>query len=226
MQEDIIISARDIRKLYHRGSEEIVALDGVTLDVRKGEFVSFVGPSGSGKTTLLNILGCLDNASSGSLEISGTGVFGVNKRLSERELTAIRRAHFGYIFQSFYLLPTLTVLENVSVPFSFYRSERAIGDIAGLLASLGLEKRMDHRPGQLSGGEMQRVAIARALVNRPDILLADEPTGNLDTARSRDIGGVLKRLNAEQGLTVIMVTHNTELAELAGRTVEIRDGRI
>jgi len=226
MSGEIIIGARDIRKLYHRGSEEIVALDGVSIDVRKGEFVSFVGPSGSGKTTLLNILGCLDNATSGSLEISGTGVFGEDARLSERDLTRTRRAHFGYIFQNFYLLPTLTVLENVSVPFSFYRSEQAIDDIPGLLASLGLEKRMDHRPGQLSGGEMQRVAIARALVNRPEILLADEPTGNLDTARSRDIGGVLKQLNTGQGLTVIMVTHNSELAGLAGRTVEIRDGKI
>jgi putative ABC transport system ATP-binding protein len=226
MSEQVIIGAQDISKVYHRGSEEIVALDRVSLDIRRGEFVSFVGPSGSGKTTLLNILGCLDNATAGSLEIDGAGVFHDGAGLSERELTKIRREHFGYIFQNFYLLPTLTVLENVSVPFSFYRAERAIDDIPGLLASLGLEKRLHHRPGQLSGGEMQRVAIARALVNRPDILLADEPTGNLDTARSRDIGEVLKRLNGEQGLTIIMVTHNPGLASLAGRVVEMRDGRI
>jgi ABC-type lipoprotein export system ATPase subunit len=226
MPEETIIIARDIRKLYRRGSEEIAALDGVSLDIRRGEFVSFVGPSGSGKTTLLNILGCLDNPTSGILEVGGTGVFREGAGLSERVLTGIRREHFGYIFQNFYLLPTLTVLENVSVPFSFYRGKRAIDDIPGLLASLGLEKRMHHRPGQLSGGEMQRVAIARALVNRPDILLADEPTGNLDTARSSDIGDVLKRLNAEQGLTIIMVTHNPGLAARAGRVVEMRDGRI
>ncbi len=222
----IAINAEGISKIYHRGSEIITALDGISLRIRKGEFVAFIGPSGSGKTTLLNILGCLDNPTAGSLAISGTGVFGEGTRLGEGDLTKIRRRHFGYIFQNFYLLPTLTVLENVTVPFSFYRRGNAVTDIPALLASLGIERRMNHLPGQLSGGEMQRVAIARALVNRPEILLADEPTGNLDSKRSRDIGEVLGSLNRDQGITIIMVTHNAELAALAGRQIELKDGRI
>lgn len=225
-EHDIVIQASAVRKLYRRGSEEIVALDRISLDIHRGEFVAFVGPSGSGKTTLLNILGCLDNPSSGSLDIAGTAVFSDDARLSEGDLTKIRRKMFGYIFQGFYLLPTLTVRENVTVPLSFYRKEGSVIDVAGLLASVGMEKRMDHRPGQLSGGEMQRVAIARALVNRPEILLADEPTGNLDTKRSREIGQLMKELNRDRGLTIIMVTHNAELAALAGRIVELRDGKI
>ncbi len=223
---DIAINAQDISKIYLRGSEKITALDGISLQIKKGDFVAFVGPSGSGKTTLLNILGCLDNPTAGALSIGGTGVFGEGRRLGEGDLTRIRRSHFGYIFQNFYLLPTLTVLENVTVPFSFYRKENAVKDIPPLLASLGIDRRMHHLPGQLSGGEMQRVAIARALVNRPEILLADEPTGNLDSKRSRDIGEVLGSLNRDQGITIIMVTHNAELAALAFRQVELRDGRI
>ncbi len=223
---DMAIHAAGISKIYHRGSEKITALDGVSLQIEKGDFVAFIGPSGSGKTTLLNILGCLDNPTAGKLAIGGTSVFGEGPCLSEKDLTRIRRRHFGYIFQNFYLLPTLTVLENVTVPFSFYRKENALTDIPALLASLGIDQRMDHLPGQLSGGEMQRVAIARALVNRPEILLADEPTGNLDSKRSRDIGEVLRSLNRDQGITIIMVTHNTELAGLAARKIELKDGKI
>ncbi len=227
MDDSIIaIHAEGIRKIYRRGSEEIKALDGISLQIRKGEFVSFVGPSGSGKTTLLNIMGCLDNPTAGTLAVGGTKVFGDGQRLGEGDLTRIRRNHFGYIFQNFYLLPTLTVLENVSVPFSFYRKDNAIADIPALLSSLGIDRRANHLPGQLSGGEMQRVAIARALVNRPEILLADEPTGNLDSKRSRDIGEVLRSLNRDQGITIIMVTHNAELAGLAGRQIELKDGKI
>ncbi|HOT43958.1 MAG TPA: ABC transporter ATP-binding protein [Spirochaetota bacterium] len=222
----IAIIAEHISKIYRRGSDKITALDGVSLRIRRGDFVAFVGPSGSGKTTLLNILGCLDNPTDGALSVGGTGVFGEGTRLGEKELTKIRRQHFGYIFQNFYLLPTLTVRENVTVPFSFYRKDNAVTDIPALLASLGIERRMNHLPGQLSGGEMQRVAIARALVNRPEILLADEPTGNLDSKRSRDIGEVLGSLNRDQGITIIMVTHNPELAALAGRQIDLRDGRI
>jgi putative ABC transport system ATP-binding protein len=220
------LEASRITKIYKRGSEDIPALDDISLQIRRGEFVSFVGPSGSGKTTLINILGCLDNASTGSLVLCGKTIFTESQKLSEADLTRIRRAVFGYIFQKFYLLPTLTVLENVILPFTFFRKEGKSKDPLELLRSLGLERRMSHLPSQLSGGEMQRVAIARALVNSPDILLADEPTGNLDSKRSQEIGEVLKSLNQKEGLTVLLVTHNVGLAKLADRTVELRDGRI
>jgi putative ABC transport system ATP-binding protein len=222
----IILQARNLRKVYRRGAEDIVAVDGVSLDVRKGEFISFIGPSGSGKTTLLNILGCLDNATSGSLTLDGETMFAENKSLSESDLTRIRRRVFGYIFQKFYLVPTLTVIENVLLPFAFFKKEGAAADPMAVLASLGLDKRAEHRPGELSGGEMQRVAIARALVNNPMILLADEPTGNLDTKRSEEIGQILKTLNERDGLTILLVTHNPVLAKIAGRTITLRDGKI
>lgn len=220
------LEASGISKIYKRGSEDIPALNDISLKIRRGELVSFIGPSGSGKTTLINILGCLDNATSGSLVLGGKTIFTENQKLSERELTKIRRRLFGYIFQKFYLLPTLTVIENVVLPFTFYRKEKGVKDPAEILRFLGLGNRMNHRPGQLSGGEMQRVAVARALVNSPEILLADEPTGNLDSKRSQEIGEILKRLNEEEGLTVLLVTHNPVLAKIGHRLIELRDGRI
>ncbi len=220
------IDAEHLRRLYRRGPEEIAAVDGISLQIDKGSFVSIVGPSGSGKTTLINVLGCLDNPTSGRLALEGQAVFENGKGLSESRLTRIRRELFGYIFQKFYLISTLTVLENVVLPFTFFRKPGAEEDVGRVLKLLGIDKRADHLPGQLSGGEMQRVAIARALVNKPAILLADEPTGNLDTARSEEIGLVLKELNEREGLTVILVTHNPRLAALAHRTIELRDGRI
>lgn len=221
-----ILTARDIVKTYHRGSEEIRAVDGISLTLKRGEFVSFIGPSGSGKTTLINILGCLDNPTSGFLSIAGRDIFTGNKGLSESKLTHLRRELYGYIFQNFYLIPTLTVYENVSIPFTFFKKENATTDIESILKKLGVDNRMNHLPRQLSGGEMQRVAIARALVNRPEILLADEPTGNLDTKRSGEIGEVLRDLNRQEGITVVMVTHNPVLAAMADRTIELRDGKI
>lgn len=220
------LEAARLRKVFRRGAEDIVAVDDISLTVRRGEFVSFIGPSGSGKTTLINILGCLDNATSGSLNIGGRTVFSPDICLSETALTKIRREVFGYIFQKFYLVPTLTVRENVLLPFAFFRKNEARADPMEMLAFLGLDKRVDHRPAELSGGEMQRVAIARALVNKPEILLADEPTGNLDSQRSAEIGQVLKALNEKEGLTVLLVTHNPALAAIAHRTVALRDGRI
>jgi ABC-type lipoprotein export system ATPase subunit len=255
----ISINAKNLKKIYSRGSEEISAVNDISLEIRKGEYVSFIGPSGSGKTTLINILGCLDNPSSGMLSIGDKKVFGGGKPLSEKVLTKIRRELFGYIFQKFYLIPTLTVIENVLLPCIFYKKEDVVnsgnikgngvdikcnpdfsgikangnnGDVAAmkrgadLLQMLGMEKRMNHLPGQLSGGEMQRVAVARALINKPEILLADEPTGNLDSARSQEIGRLLRELNRKEQLTIILVTHNPELAKSADRTVELRDGRI
>jgi len=219
------LEAQDLTRVYRRGSEKIRALDGVSLQIKHGEFVAFMGPSGSGKTTLVNLLGCLDNPSSGKLALAGRNIFGNGKPLGERQLTRIRREIFGYIFQNFYLIPTLTVRENVALPLAFYRKPGVEGEVERLLGMLGMAHRMNHLPAQISGGEMQRVAIARALVNRPEILLADEPTGNLDTKRSGEIGEVLQDLNKNAGLTIIMVTHNPGLGRLAGRLIEMRDGR-
>jgi ABC-type lipoprotein export system ATPase subunit len=220
------IEADNLRRIYRRGAEEIAAVDGVSMAIEKGSFMSIVGPSGSGKTTLINVLGCLDNPTSGRLLLEGRTVFDDGKSLSEARLTRIRREIFGYIFQRFYLVSTLTVLENVILPFTFYRKPGASEDVGSVLRLLGIDRRRDHLPGQLSGGEMQRVAIARALVNKPQILLADEPTGNLDTKRSEEIGVLLKDLNEKTGLTIILVTHNLALARTAHRTIELRDGRI
>jgi putative ABC transport system ATP-binding protein len=224
MENNILIQANNIVKKYHRGSEEVTAVNNVSVDIKKGEFVSFIGPSGSGKTTLINILGCLDNPSSGMLTIADKIIFSGNKILSEGELTAVRREFFGYIFQSFYLIPTLNVYENTVMPFAFYNRGSTEKDVMSTLDMLGLKNRMTHLPSELSGGEMQRVAIARALVNKPQILLADEPTGNLDLKRTGEISTLLKQLNTDMGLTIIMVTHNIQLAEKADRVIRLIDG--
>lgn len=226
-QNDFSMEAKNLTKVYRWGSEEIAAVHGISLAIRKGEFVSIIGPSGSGKTTLVNLLGCLDNPTSGELIIGQRRIFGQNERqLTERALTGIRREIFGYIFQNFYLIPTLTVIENVMLPLTFFRKPGSERNVLGLLGLLGIDGRKDHLPGQISGGEMQRVAIARSLVNSPEILLADEPTGNLDTTRSAEIVHILKDLSRNTGLTVIMVTHNLELARQADRVIEMRDGGI
>jgi putative ABC transport system ATP-binding protein len=220
------IEITNLTKTYHRGIEEVIAVNEVSFQINKGEFVSIIGPSGSGKTTLVNLLGCLDNPSSGELRLGDRSIFGKARRLSERELTKIRREAFGYIFQNFYLIPTLSVLENVMLPLTFYHKPGADDEALKLLKLLGIDNRKDHLPGQISGGEMQRVAIARAMVNKPEILLADEPTGNLDTKRSVEIVQVLRELNKTVGLTIVMVTHNQELARCADRIFEMRDGHI
>lgn len=222
---EIVLEAQGLTRVYRRGSEEIRALAGVSLSIRRGEFVSFMGPSGSGKTTLVNLLGCLDNPTAGELVLAGRSIFGGGKMFGERELTRVRRELFGYIFQNFYLIPTLTVRENVALPLAFFRKPGAESEVERLLGILGMAHRLNHLPGQISGGEMQRVAIARALVNRPEILLADEPTGNLDTRRSGEIGEILQELNRSAGLTIVMVSHNPELARLGNRLVEMRDGQ-
>lgn len=222
-----MLEAKHLTKIYPRGSEEICAVRDVSLRINRGEFVSFSGPSGSGKTTLVHLLGCLDNPTSGELLLDGWSIFSENRRsLPERRLTGIRRDFFGYIFQNFYLIPTLTVIENVMLPLTFYRRAGVDNDVMKLLTLLGLDHRKDHLPGRISGGEMQRVAIARSLVNSPKILLADEPTGNLDSKRSGEIVEILKNLSRDEGLTVIMVSHNPELACKADRRFEMRDGGI
>jgi putative ABC transport system ATP-binding protein len=224
--DGISIQTKNLTKIYTRGNEEIIAVNSISLDINRGDFVSIIGPSGSGKTTFINLLGCLDNPTSGELHLGGRSIFGSNKTLSERELTKIRREIFGYIFQNFYLIPTLTVIENIMLPLTFYCKPDTENEAERLLNLLGLEKRKNHLPGQISGGEMQRVAIARAMVNKPEILMADEPTGNLDTKRSAEIVSVLQELNKNVGLTIIMVTHNQELARHAGKMLEMKDGAI
>jgi len=214
-----IIEATGIGKIYRRGSEEVCALRGVDLTIEPGEFVSIVGPSGAGKTALMNILGCLDAPTSGTLVIDGVPVTGK----AEAELVKIRRQHIGFVFQQFFLIPTLTVGENTGLPLIFSGVPYDRQKIETLLEKVGLSHRADHLPGQLSGGEMQRVAIARALVNNPRILLADEPTGNLDSVTADGIYRLFEELHT-QGITVIVVTHNQELAGRAGRVITIRDG--
>jgi putative ABC transport system ATP-binding protein len=213
--------AEGLTKRYRRGAEEVRALDGVDLALERGEFTAVVGPSGSGKSTLMNLLGCMDQPSAGRLWIGGEEVAG----LKDAGLTRIRRAHIGFVFQQFHLLPTLTVLENVLLPASFARRSGAKARARDLLTRVGLGHRLSHLPSQLSGGEMQRAAIARSLINDPQLLLADEPTGNLDTEASAVVLELFRDLNTD-GLTVVLVTHDPDLAARTRRVIRLRDGRI
>jgi putative ABC transport system ATP-binding protein len=218
-----IIELNNVAKLYKRGTEKVHAVDGINLSVEEGEFSSLIGPSGSGKTTLLNLIGCVDKPTSGSIRLANTEI----TRLKEKELTRIRRTTIGFVFQQFFLLPTLTALENVELPSLFggkHRNSRNAKAMQ-LLELVGLRNRQDHLPSQLSGGEMQRVAIARSLINEPKIILADEPTGNLDSQNAQVIIDTFKKLN-QNGLTIIVVTHNIELAQKSKRLIHLRDGRI
>jgi putative ABC transport system ATP-binding protein len=216
---DPIISATGLTKIYPRGREQVQALSELTFEVQAGEFMAVVGPSGAGKSTLLNLLGCMDAPTAGRLRLLGRPV----EHLTERERTQFRREQIGFVFQHFGLLPTLTVLENVMLP-AFFAGRDAEQLATYLLKKVGLSRRSNHRPHELSGGEMQRVAIARALVNGPRLLLADEPTGNLDRTTGDSIVALFEELNRE-GLTLIVVTHNPALARVAGRQMELRDGR-
>jgi len=215
-----VIVASAVAKIYRRGREEIRALDNVSFVIPRGEFVAITGPSGAGKTTLLNILGCMDTPTSGTLRIGGRDV----GRLGEREQTLLRRTEIGFVFQHFGLIPTLTVAENVALPALFARKRRN-GRIDELLERVGIASRRSHRPHELSGGEMQRVAIARSLVNDPKLILADEPTGNLDSVTGDSIIDLFQRLNG-LGLTIIVVTHNETMARAAQRRLALRDGRL
>ena len=216
-----VIELLDVTKTYRRGSETIAAVDGVSLSIASGEFVAVVGPSGSGKTTLLNLIGCIDKPDGGGVRVDGIETEG----LSEHALTKIRGEKIGFIFQQFFLLPTLTVTENVELPAVFVGRRNGAGRTLELLEQVGLGSRAGHLPSQLSGGEMQRAAIARALMNSPKVLIADEPTGNLDSRNAEGILKIFRELN-QGGLTVVMVTHNSELAGQAGRIVSMKDGRV
>ena len=216
-----ILEASGLTKTYRRGREEIHALKEVDFRVEEGEFVSIIGPSGSGKTAHLNILGCLDTPTVGRVWLNGIET----SNLRERELVRIRRDNIGFVFQQFYLIPILSARENIELPLLFSRKEEEKGRIEEILEMVGLGDRGDHLPGQLSGGEMQRVAVGRALINDPKILLADEPTGNLDSGTSNRIFDLFRDLN-HQGLTLVIVTHNTDLATEAQKMYTLRDGQI
>jgi putative ABC transport system ATP-binding protein len=219
-----LIECRDLWKVYRLGDVQVQALRGVTVDIQRGEFLAIMGASGSGKSTLMNIIGCLDSPTSGTYRLSDTDV----GSLDSDALAEVRNRQIGFIFQNFNLIPRTSALENVQLPL-FYRGlplreQRARA--AEALARVGLAGREQHYPAQLSGGQQQRVAIARALVSTPSILLADEPTGNLDTESSREIMAVLKGLNRDEGITVIVVTHEADIAAYTSREIIIKDGQI
>lgn len=222
-----LITAEHLSKLYRRGNEDVKALNDVSLQIERGETVAVVGPSGSGKTTLVNILGCLDNPTSGTLTVDGAAIFKDGVALSEKKLTLVRRKLFGYVFQKFFLIPTLTVRENILLPSvfdaDFTADETRVRELAEML---GVAHRLNHLPAELSGGEMQRVAIARALIGKPQVLIADEPTGNLDSKRTEEIKELLLRLNKQENLTIVVVTHNLEFAQNADRILTISDGKL
>jgi putative ABC transport system ATP-binding protein len=221
MGPDELIHLESITKVYGTGDAAVAALSDFSLTVRTGESLAVMGPSGSGKSTLMNILGCLDTPSAGQYWFAGQDV----SRLNETELAHVRNRRIGFVFQQFQLLSKMSAWRNVELPLLY----RNVGDRRRLalqaLEQVGLSDRINHRPGQLSGGQQQRVAIARALVTDPDLILADEPTGNLDSASSRDVLAVLRELN-EQGRTIIIITHDPEVAPVAQRTLHVRDGRL
>jgi len=219
-----VVSVRNVSKIYRMGKVDFQALNGINLKIAPSESLSIIGPSGSGKSTLLHLIGCLDRPTSGEIFIDGVDT----SKLSEPKLAEIRRKKVGFVFQFFYLVPTLTALENVELPMMFAglgdreKRERA----KELLRLVNLADRMNHKPSELSGGERQRVAIARSMANEPKIILADEPTGNLDSVSGKEIIGLLSRLNEEKGVTLVIVTHDPYIASITGRSVYLKDGQI
>jgi putative ABC transport system ATP-binding protein len=224
MSDRPLIETRDLRKIYRVGDVDVHALRGVSLNVQAGEFVSIIGPSGSGKSTLFNIIGGLTPPTSGTISISGKDL----QQLSDAQRTNLRKTMVGFVFQRYNLLPTLNAKDNIAIARHIAGGGRLEEDLkfAEVLDLLGIRERLNHKPRALSGGEQQRVAIARAIVNHPAILLADEPTGNLDTENSTAVLGLLRNLNEQRGQTILMITHNPEAAVYGRRTVKMRDGRI
>ncbi|HBL83088.1 MAG TPA: ABC transporter ATP-binding protein [Clostridiales bacterium] len=217
-----ILKTHNLKKYYGEGSTVVKALDGVNLSAQKGEFAAIVGTSGSGKSTLLHMLGGLDRATEGSVTVDGTDIF----QLKDDELTIFRRRKIGFVFQSYNLVPVLNVYENIVLPIELDGEKVDHSFVNSIIATLGLESKLTNLPNQLSGGQQQRVAIARALATKPAIILADEPTGNLDSKTSLDVLGLLKVTSEKFGQTIVMITHNEELAQMAQRIIRIEDGRI
>ena len=217
-----ILETKDLRKIYGSGDTEVRALDGVNLNIENGEFVAIVGTSGSGKSTLLHMLGGLDRPTSGSVTVDGKNIF----ELKDEALTIFRRRKIGFVFQSYNLVPVMNVYENIVLPIQL-DGRKVDGTFIGqIVKTLGLDGRLDALPNQLSGGQQQRVAIARALAAAPAIILADEPTGNLDSRTSQDVLGLLKVTSQKFSQTIVMITHNEEIAQMANRIIRIEDGRI
>jgi len=221
MNDGPIVSVRALQKIYRLGDVDVAALRGVDLDVARGEFLSIIGPSGSGKSTLFNVLGGLTPPTSGQVFIEGRNL----RDLSDRQRTELRKKTVGFVFQKYNLLPTLTARDNIEIA-RYIASGPEDPHFTDVLRMLGIEKRLNHKPRALSGGEQQRVAIARGIVNRPAILLADEPTGNLDTENSTAVLGLLRDLNQRYGQTILMITHNPEAAAYGHRIITMRDGRV
>ena len=219
----MIINVKDIKKSYTVGTQEVNALRGINLSVEKGEFISIMGPSGSGKTTLMNIIGCLDTPSSGEYELNGSLV----SKLEDDELARIRNKEIGFVFRSFNLLAKNSVLENVMLPLKYagFEKSEAVKKSNEVIDKVGLSDRLAHTPAELSGGQQQRVAIARALVNKPSIIFADEPTGNLDSKTGKEVMTIFKELNAS-GQTIILITHEESIANQSNRIITIKDGLI
>ena len=219
-----VIELIEVHKIYRTEFYEVHAINGISMEIERGEFVAIMGPSGSGKSTLLHLIGCLDKPTKGEVFINGTEI----SKLGDGELTRLRRDSIGFIFQQYNLIPTLTALENVELPMIFKgipkeeRRKRAMD----LLRQVGLEEIAERKPNEMSGGQQQRVAIARALANSPTILLCDEPTGNLDSKTGRQVMGLIRKMNEERGVTVVLVTHDFSLADYADRIIKLRDGKI
>ena len=221
---EAVIKLTEINKIYRTDEVETQALENVNIEVKKGEFLSIMGPSGCGKSTLLNIMGLLDEPTSGTIELCGTKI---DPKLSDNQMAEIRNKTLGFVFQSFHLISTLNVLDNVQIPLIYrgVRSSERLRLAKEVIARVGLSHRMKHRPSQLSGGQCQRVAIARAIIGNPEILLADEPTGNLDSKMGAEIMELLHKLNREDGRTIVMVTHNEQQAAQTDRIIKFLDGR-
>ena len=217
-----ILETKDLKKYYGKGDTQVKALDGVDLSIEEGEFAAVVGTSGSGKSTLLHMLGGLDYATSGMVTVAGKKIFDLN----ENDLTIFRRRQIGFIFQSYNLVPILSVYENIVLPMELDGRRVDKNFLNRIVQILGLEQKLEHLPGQLSGGQQQRVAIARALVTKPAIVLADEPTGNLDSKTTQEVLGLLKLTGEQFHQTIVMITHNEALAQLSDRIIHIEDGRI
>ncbi|HNR27272.1 MAG TPA: ABC transporter ATP-binding protein [Bacteroidales bacterium] len=223
MEKEVLIKIRGIKKIYKMGTQEVRALNGIDLEIRKNEYVAIMGPSGSGKSTLMNLLGCLDTPTEGTYILNGTDV----SQMRDDQLAEVRNKEIGFVFQSFNLLPRYNALNNVALPLIYAglpRQERE-REAKKALVNVDLEDRMDHKPNELSGGQKQRVALARAMVNNPSIILADEPTGNLDTKTSLDIMALFEQVYAK-GNTIIVVTHEEDIARYARRVVRLRDGLV